>query len=305
MNPARYAAALAEVVAGRQPFATATVIRIHGSALGKPGFKILVDAEGKVRAGTLGGVCPEGPIVQLSQEAMMKGQPRIVRVYLEDVQAAVSRTLASRNTDEIHVETNCGGMMEIYIEPSLPPDRLILIGQGGKDDVEDGLVRLAKLLDFEVVVIDHQPVLTEQPDRLIQDLVFDLSTHAFSRSDSVVVLTKGARDVEVLAKLSHVPLRFVGLVASSKRVRQDIDALREGGVAEDFLKSLHSPVGIDIGAVTPMEIALSIMAQVIACKYDKSPPGKEIAYTQPVVSESGRASSRHGLAPAKAHPSST
>ncbi len=267
--PKTYTTALTELANKREPFAVATVVRTQGSSLAKPGFKIVVDAEGKVRAGTLGGVCPEGPIIQIALDTMVKSQPRMIRVHLEDVEAAVSRTIASHDPDEIHVETNCGGRLEIYVEPFLPPDRLILIGQGGKDDVEDDLIRLGKLLGFEVVVIDPNPALTENPHQLLRDLDFDLSSFSFSRTDSVIVLTKGARDVEVLETLSRVPLRFVGLMASNKRIQQDVDALKEKGVTTAFLNALHAPVGLDIGAITPMEITLSIMAQVVATKYGK------------------------------------
>ncbi len=268
--PQTYTTALTDLANRREPFAVATVVRTQGSSLAKPGFKIVVDVEGKVRAGTLGGACPEGPIIQIALDTMAKSQPRMIRVHLEDVEAAVSRTIASHDPDEIHVETNCGGMLEIYVEPFLPPDRLILIGQGGKDDVEDNLILFGKLLGFEVVVIDPNPALTENPHQLLKDLDFDLSSFSFSRADSVIVLTKGGRDVEILETLSRVPMRFVGLMASNKRIQQDAEALKEKGVTEGFLNSLHAPVGLDIGAITPMEIALSIMAQVVATKYGKA-----------------------------------
>ena len=89
----------------------------------------------------------------------MTGAPRIVKVFLESTADSVGAILKSQSDDEIHVETNCGGTMEIYVEPYLPQQRLILGGQGGKDEVEDALVKLAKGLDFDVVVIDHSPVL--------------------------------------------------------------------------------------------------------------------------------------------------
>ena len=101
--PQTYTTALTELASKREPFAVATVVRTQGSSLAKPGFKIVVDAEGKVRAGTLGGVCPEGPIIQIALDTMVKSQPRMIRVHLEDVEAAVSRTIASHDPDEIHV----------------------------------------------------------------------------------------------------------------------------------------------------------------------------------------------------------
>ncbi len=121
-----------------EPFAVATVVRIHGSSLGKPGFKAVVSREGRIVFGTIGGVCPESAVATMSQEAIRTGRARVVTVHLEDARSAVDGTLRNPDPDEVYVETNCGGTMEIYVEPYLPADRLILIGQGGKDDVEDG-----------------------------------------------------------------------------------------------------------------------------------------------------------------------
>ena len=159
--------------------------------------------------------------------------------------------------------------MEIYVEPYLPQQRLVLIGQGGKDDVEDTLVKLGKTLDFDVVVIDHSPVLTEQPDLLIKDAAYDLGSFEFGPSDSVVVLTRGERDIETLEILSRFNLRYVGLLASRQRAKENVAKLNAKGVEERFVTSLRSPVGADIGAVTPAEIALSIMAEVVASKHGK------------------------------------
>jgi xanthine dehydrogenase accessory factor len=202
------------------------------------------------------------------------GTPKTVKVYLESTEDAVGAVVTSRNEDEIHLETNCGGMMEIFIEPYVPAQKLVIVGRGGKDDVEDALVSLGKSLAFDVVVIDHSPILSENPDRLIKDIDFDIAKFEFADSDSVVVLTRGERDLEVLQALSRLRLRYVGVLASSQRAREVIANLRESGTDEEFLASLRAPVGADIGALTSAEIALSIMAEVVAVKYGKSLPRK-------------------------------
>jgi xanthine dehydrogenase accessory factor len=207
---------------------------------------------------------------------MRTGASKTVKVYLENVEDSVGAVLKSQSDDEIHIETNCGGAMEIYVEPYLPPQRLVLIGQGGKDEVEDALVRLGKSLDFEVVVIDHSPVLTENPDQLLKDLNFKIEDFDFSETDSVVVLTKGERDVETLKALSRFKLRYVGLLGSRQRVKENSVKLRESGVKEEFIAHLRAPVGADIGAVTSAEIALSIMAEIVAEKYGRRIPSKSL-----------------------------
>jgi xanthine dehydrogenase accessory factor len=255
-----------------EPFVVATVVRIRGSSLGKPGFKAVVSREGRIVFGTIGGVCPESAVATMAQDALRTGQAKVVTVHLEDARSAVDGTLKNTNPDEVYVETNCGGAMEIYVEPYLPANRLILIGQGGKDDVEDGLVRMGKTIGFETVVIDHLPVLTEDPDLLITDLDYDLDQFKFAESDSVVVLTKGERDVPVLEALAKKKVRFVGLMASLQRVKDDVEELKRRRVSPEFIESLHSPVGLDIGAVTPEEVVVSIMADVVATKRGKHLP---------------------------------
>ena len=269
MKQAEFAQMIDSLASRGAPFAVATVVSIEGASLGKPGFKVIISGTGEVLYGTLGGICPESAIVSAAKTTMRTGAPKMVKVFLEGVENSVGAVLTSQNEDEVHVETNCGGRMDIYVEPYLPQQRLVLIGQGGKDDVEDALVKMGKSLDFNVVVIDHSPVLSEQPDELIKDVNYDLGKFQFASTDSVVVLTKGERDVETLTVLSRSRLRYVGMLGSRQRVRDDLAKLREGGVSEQFIASLRAPVGADIGAVTAPEIALSILAEVVAAKYGK------------------------------------
>lgn len=255
---------MASLLEKGEPFALATVIRIEGSSLGKPGFKAVLSKEGEIIYGTVGGVCPESAIAEVAKEVLETGNPKVIRVHLESVENAVQAVVTGRKGDEIYVETNCGGVMEIYVEPYLQEHRLVIVGQGGKDDVEDALVKLGKMLGYNVIVIDHSPVLNEKPDTLISSLDFDISKFEFRETDAVVVLTKGGRDVEVLKAISkHRPM-YVGLLASRQRVRTDVEQLEKEGVGRDFIERLRAPIGLDIGAVTPEEIAISIMAEITA-----------------------------------------
>ena len=170
-----------------------------------------------------------------------------------------------KSSDEIYVETFCGGVMEIFVEPFLPQNRLVIIAQGGKDDVEEALIEMGKILGFEIWVLDPLPMLSAKPDKLITDYTDDdFSFLNLGERDFVIVLTKGERDIKVLEALSRCRPRFIGLLASKKRVIHDFTILREKGLPEDFIKSISAPVGADIGALTPEEIALSILAEVVA-----------------------------------------
>jgi xanthine dehydrogenase accessory factor len=259
-----------ELAARHQPFAMATVVRTEGSTLAKRGFKILISHDGKIVGGTFGGGCPEGPIVSVAEEAMQDGESRLVRVHLVDAKEALAGMVRNPSPEEIYVETNCGGTLEVHVEPIMPSERLVLIGQGGRDDVEDALVRFGKALDFEVVVVDPNPELTESPNRLLKTSIPDPEVLALGDRDSVVVLTKGERDVAVLTNLSRAPARYVGMLASRHRMEKNRAELKQNGIPEEFLAGLHAPIGVDIGARAPTEIALSILAEVVAAKYGKA-----------------------------------
>ncbi len=258
------AEAIAKLEAERRPYAVATVVRVSGSSLGKPGFKMVVDDRGEIVYGTLGGVCPEGPIISIALECIREEEPRLVKVHLESTEEAVKGMATSGSRDEIFVETFCGGTMEIFVDPITPARRLFIIGQGGKDDVEEALVRFGKILGFEVWVIDPMPMLEAEPDKLISDIDFDLSKLDIGPRDCVVVLTKGERDVKVLEAISDKTPIYLGLMASRKRALRNLELLRERGVPEEFIARISTPAGIDIGAKMPAEIALSIMAEAVA-----------------------------------------
>jgi xanthine dehydrogenase accessory factor len=258
---------LSELAGRGEPFAVATVIRTEGSTLAKTGFKILIAHDGTIAGGTFGGGCPEGPIVAVAQETMQTGEPRVIRVHLVDTEQSVEGLVRETNPNEIWVQTNCGGTLEVYVEPMLPSQRLVIVGQGGKDDIEAALVHHGKLLGFEVVVIDPTPVLPEPPHKVIESPKIDpaeLTPH-----DYVVVLTRGERDVAILEALSHTPVKFVGLLASRHRLRQNLAELEKHGVDPKFLRSLHAPIGVDIGARTPEELTLAILADIVSTKYGK------------------------------------
>lgn len=272
MRSHEFAERIQELAARRQPFAMATVVRTEGSTLAKQGFKILISHDGQVVGGTFGGGCPEGPIVTVAEEAMRTGESRVVRVHLVDAKEALRGMVETPGPDEIYVETDCGGTLEVHIEPMLPSERLVVIGQGGRDDVEESLVRLARELGFEVVVVDPNPQLTATADRVVVASAPDPQEVPLGERDSVVVLTKGERDVAILSAVARSRPRYVGLLASRHRVQKNRSELAAQGVPPEFLESLHAPIGVDIGAKSPPEIALSVLAEVVATKYGRTTP---------------------------------
>lgn len=271
MDDFAFARAMGALAAGEAPFAVATIVRTFGSTLGKPGFRLLIGADGAVLEGSLGGGCPEGPIVSAALEAIESGRPRLLRVYLQDAEAAVKATVAPVE-EEVHVEVDCGGGMDVYVEPFRPTPRLVLLAGSGQDAVVDHLVPLAKALEFTVIVVGRAPDAGE--DEVHDPLDFDLSAFAWRPSDAVLVLTRTERSVGLLEELSRTPVAYVGLMASRRRARRTREALEDHGVPEAFRRSLHAPVGLDIGARTPGEIALSILAEIVALQRGVPSPSK-------------------------------
>ena len=281
MRAREFAEKVRELASEGRPFAMATVVRTEGSTLARRGFKLLISHDGKIVGGSFGGGCPEGPIVAIAEAAMREGESRVVRVHLVDAKSALSGMTRTSSPDEIFVETDCGGTLEVHVEPMLPSDRVVLIGQGGKDDVEDSLVHLAKWLEFDVTVVDPSPELTESPHHLVKAALPETDRLGLGERDSVVVLTRGERDVAVLSALARVPLRYVGLLASRHRVDKAREGLRDAGVSEEFVTGLHAPIGLDIGARAPGEIALSILSEVIAAKYGKATGSRSASVPAP------------------------
>lgn len=273
MNDVEFLESVVSLTAKGKQFALATVVKTEGSTLAKPGFKVVIDDEGNVVSGTLGGGCPEGPIVELALEAIKRKTPRLVRVHLVDAGKSLSEACATTKSDqdELYVETNCGGNMEIFIDPYTKRDRLVLISDGGRDEVANWVAALAGQLGFEVHAVDPTGMI-EGADVVHQ--INDLSRFEFKPDDYVVAVTRGRLDVPALEALSKAGCRFVGLMASKQRINDDFAKLRARGVSDEFLSSVHAPVGADIGGMTPQEIALSILADVVAVKRGKHVPHK-------------------------------
>jgi xanthine dehydrogenase accessory factor len=243
-------------------FCVVTIVNVSGSSIGRPGFRMIVSEDGKIVAGTLGGACPDSVIIAKSLEVLGRNEPMMVKIYLEDTKEALKGISLNRN-DEIHVETFCGGVMEVFIEPFTQRKRAIIMSSGGKDEIEINLVSLLDKAGLQTVLVDPNPEMAAS--KAIIKTSSDIQNGSFriSQDDFVVVLTKGNEDIRVLKMISLYRPRYVGLLASRKRFDGDIKALRAEGVEQEFMDSIHSPIGLDIGAITPFEIAISIVAEII------------------------------------------
>ena len=251
--------AVAEALQRGEPAALVTIIRAQGSTPQRVGAKMLVFPDGRT-VGTIGGGCYENEAFWKARTAIESRQPVIAKYELADDIAEDSGLI-------------CGGQMEVYIEPLEPAPALYLVGAG---HVAFHLAQAAHTVGFRLHVIDDREkfanserfphaeeiVVESMPEWLTQAA---LPPHAY-----VVILTRGHRhDLEALRALAPKQLRYLGLIGSQAKVARIYEALEGGGISAEKLRKVHAPVGLDLGAVTPQEIAVSILAELIGVKYGK------------------------------------
>ena len=241
-----------------QKLAVATITKTFGSTLGKPGFKMLITQKGEIVYGTLGGGCPEGPIVRIGLDVIKSQTPRVARVFLEDVKTALGKITVS--DDEIHVETNCGGNMEILIEPYSPRPTLMVFGDTFNSPLERTLVNVGREVGFRT--IEHNPLgACGNPDLVSASV--DIDSIKIPDGAYVILVTRGVNDAPLLMHISKSRINYVGLVASKNRWSASKQELEKMGVAREFIERVHAPAGLDIKSILLEEIAISILADII------------------------------------------
>jgi xanthine dehydrogenase accessory factor len=253
MNVLRLAADYAEQ---GTPCALVTVIQTSGSVPRHEGSKMLVGADGGLLAGTIGGGEMESRVVKLAVESITDGQSRITSYQLADPASGDPGV--------------CGGTVEVFIEPLLPSPTLVVIGAG---HVGRALTHLAKWLGFRVVVTDDR-VGACTPEHcpgadvyLPGSLAEQLANVSITPHTYVALVTRGYPiDVNALPVLLNSPAAYIGVMGSERRWLTAVKALQEKGVSDALLARVRAPIGLELNAETPEEIAVSIMAQIIALR---------------------------------------
>ncbi|MDG6998437.1 MAG: XdhC family protein [Nitrososphaerota archaeon] len=267
----------------QEKLAVATITKTFGSTLGKPGFKMLITQKGEIAYGTLGGGCPEGPIVRIGLDVIKSQLPRVVRVYLEDAKTALGKISISDEGDEIHVETNCGGNMEILVEPYSPRPTLIVFGDTFNSPLERTLVNTGREIGFRT--IEHNPLgACGNPELASSSL--DIDSIKIPEGAYVILVTRGVNDSPLLKHISKFKLNYVGMVASKNRWTATRQELEKIGVSREFVDWVHAPAGLDISSVLLEEIAISILAEIIEERRRKDT--HEFKVQKKVLSKSAR-----------------
>src|SRR3954468_14936355 len=252
-------AAVTEALDRGEPAALVTIVSTTGSTPQRIGAKMLVFADGRT-VGTIGGGCYENDAFWKARDAITNRKPQLVHYELDDDFA--------QETGLIY-----GGQMDVYIEPIEPSPELYVIGAG---HVGFHLARLANEVGFRVHVVDDREKFANR-DRfpnaveiVVEDIPAwiaraNLAPHAYA-----VIVTRGhTNDLEALRALAPRELRYLGLIGSRAKVARIYEQLVEDQMTPNALKHVHAPIGLDIGAVTPQEIAVSILAELIAVKHGK------------------------------------
>jgi len=234
--------------------ALATVIKTDGSTPGRIGFKMLVFEDGKI-LGTVGGGENETIIIREAVDAIRRAEARL-------------KTVEYRGADASSDKPICGGSSDVFIEPILPSATLYIFGAGHVGQV---LAEFAKIVGLRVVVIDdrvefaNKERFPEADEVLMTDYKKVEDKLRLLPNSYVVIVTHGHKnDLEVLKSFVERDLKYIGMIGSKKKVEEVFKTLEKDGVPERLLKKVHAPIGIDIGAETPAEIAVSIIAEIIS-----------------------------------------
>jgi xanthine dehydrogenase accessory factor len=239
-----------QLASEEKPFALATVVRVEGSSSARLGSKAIIDSQGKLITGWVGGGCAESAVKSEALKCMEKGKPQLITLDMRD--------------EELGVGMPCGGKMDVFIEPVLAKPELLIVGHGR---IAESLSNLGHLMGFSITVNDPAADRNSFPDasRLVTE-DFDLTVTPIGPKSHVVIATQHKRDHLWLQKALEGNAAYVALVASRHRSRLVLDYLAAAGLPAQKLKEVWAPAGLDLGAATPEEIALSIISQMVALR---------------------------------------
>jgi len=236
--------------------AVATIVNVRGSIPSFKTAKMLVRDDGSI-VGTIGGGCVEAEVWQAAREVMESEKPR-------------SLTFNLNQNPKYDTGLVCGGTLDIFIEPVLPPALLYIFGAG---HISINLYRVARHAGFDVTVVDDRDAYANRerfPDAcevIAEDFEVATGRLAPNESSYIVIVTRGHRDdMRVLRWAVQTPARYIGMIGSKRKTIAIFKELQSQGLPAQLFERVHAPVGLDIGAVTPEEIAVAITAELIAIR---------------------------------------
>lgn len=228
-----------------QAFAFATIVRTAGATAAKPGAKALLGVDGTILHGWLGGGCTRGAVKKAALEAFASGQPQLVSVAPEELLEEMGVSAGDEVEGTRFARNGCPskGSVDIFIEPCLPMPQLVVLGES---PVAQTLAALAP--QFHWAVVRDVPESDSDPTQ---------------QQPVIVIATQGQGDICALTASLQVASKHVAFVGSKRKFAALAAQLIDNGVDADRVRTIKAPAGLDLGAVTPEEIALSILADLV------------------------------------------
>jgi xanthine dehydrogenase accessory factor len=244
-----------------EPFAVATVVRFDGSISGKPGDKAIIYSDGRIW-GWIGGGCTQPAVIKEALKSLADGEPRFVRISPPPKPKSEPRIV------DYTMTCHSGGTLDVYIEPVLPKPKLVIFGRSA---VARYLAALASAMNFSVAIFADGANRDDFPNAdIVQDAI-QVPDERMAAQAYLVVSTQGEGDEEALAAALRTNAPYISFIASRAKSRKVFEYLRDQGITSDQLSRVHSPAGLNIGAVAPEEIALSILAEIVQIRRATQP----------------------------------
>lgn len=246
--------------AAEESFVLATVVRTVSVTAAKAGAKAVIRPDGSIAAGWIGGGCARGAVLKAAREALADGEPRMVSVQPEDLLAELG-VKPGENRDGIRFAKNMcpsQGTMDIFVEPVLPHPSLVILGAS---PVAMSLAEQARTLGFHVTVAAptaDRPAIPDA-DMLIDGYRLE-PLHQARRF--IVISTQGKGDEAALRAAVSTPASYHAFVGSRRKMTALREKLVSEGIDATALDRIKAPAGLDLGAITPEEIAMSILAEI-------------------------------------------
>ena len=250
-----------------QKCALATIVEVNGSIPSYQSAKLLVREDGSM-LGTIGGGCVEADVWTAAREVIAEEKPRFLDFSLGQ-DAAYDNGLI------------CGGQLHVYVEPVIPQPRAFIFGAG---HISKSLSQAAGMAGFATIVIDDREQYANRerfPDasEIHAGEYEEITAHLdITGSSYIVIVTRGHRDdMRVLRWAISTPARYVAMIGSRRKVLSVVKELEKEGIPRDAFDRLSAPMGLAIGAVTPEEIAISVVAEMIAVRRGADPRWRQAA----------------------------
>jgi xanthine dehydrogenase accessory factor len=251
---------VAQMKAAEQAFVLATVVRTVSVTAAKAGAKAIIRPDGTIVAGWIGGGCAKGAVLKAARDALADGEPRMVSVQPENLLAELG-VKSGDHRDGVRFASNMcpsKGSMDIFVEPVLPHPSLVILGAS---PVAMSLAAQARQLGYHVILAAPSADLVVIPDT--NTLVDGFALGELNQARRfIVVSTQGKGDEAALRSAVSIDAEYYAFVGSRRKMTVLHDKLVAAGVAPEALDRVKAPAGLDLGAITPEEIAMSILAEI-------------------------------------------